>query len=107
MAGQAPSLGDPAVSRELLLLGVRLCEELMFSVHQASAPDFAAPPLVLRCSSGRAPKRPIGASPYAAAMEIADFSPSRDLPSLVQQFGTSKQAMARRLVKLDLVRNVA
>src|ERR1019366_1999664 len=47
------SSGGPAEEprcRELLLLGVRLCEKLMFSVHQASAPDFAGssagPPLL-------------------------------------------------------------
>lgn len=46
----------------------------------------------------------IGASPYDVAYELAAFKPSAHLSSLVEQFGTSRKAMARRLVNLGLVR---
>ena len=46
-----------------------------------------------------------GAPPYDVALELADSKPSSSLPTLAQQFGTSRSAMARRLVHLRLIHN--
>jgi len=47
----------------------------------------------------------MGAPTYDAALEIAESGAAPGRPTLTQQFGTSRSAMARRLTNLKLVRN--
>lgn len=44
-----------------------------------------------------------GASVYQVARALADYKVSTNMKSLAEQFGTSSDAMARRLAELDLV----